>query len=207
MYRLLTAVAVFCILCGQQASAAIVTVNFDSDPVGATSTNPYMSPGFPEVTFFDDNGSNLQIAVVSGVFPVGATSSGNQFLAIGDTDPSALVFTFSQLVDSLSFTFGGDVNLASQAVLTLFNGGAAVGSPIVVSTTGLSGNVINPISSGVPINFDSARFVFTGANGNPADALELVDTIVFNTVTAIPEPSSLMLLGVGAVFSLRRRRR
>src|SRR6185295_11143826 len=84
------------------AGASLTTITFENDPVGPTS-NSFVSADSPLVTFSNTVGLGL---------------------AVGDNDNSALVMSFSTVMDFLSVDFGNDDPLRSQAgdtaILTLF---------------------------------------------------------------------------------------
>lgn len=199
---------------GHPASAAIVTVDFDA--IAATCCYAHVVPGgprgpvlvFPDVTF--DSGVVMSEDGWSG----GATTAPNlygtsDFIPLADSSllPGFITGTFTGTVDSITldiingfgasvFTLSaydvGDVLLDSDAIAL-----AAFTTPGFVGSASVSGSGIK-------------KFKVTSSQATRSIDFA-IDTVVFdieNGAAIIPEPTSLLLFGLGGLGAgwMRRRR-
>lgn len=164
-------------------------IDFEGDSFGAVS-NGFTSTSDSGVHFTDTIGSGLQIHSHQAL--------GSQNLVVFGDDASQLQINFDFAIDFLSLFFGNDdpgfSNAGDLAWLEIFNGGSSVGlTSVLMNRNDLTDQLID-ISAA---SFDSAVFWYGDVNGAAINLIEAVDNISFNTANAVPEPTSLALLGLG----------
>jgi hypothetical protein len=175
-----------------------------------------VNPSQPRRTFVDLGGGGNGLAVTwtsSGIFaqtqdPVLGSQIGGNGGASSDT--AALVYnpTIADLGVSKEWVVSLDVD-ATSATFNLFVDGAKVGSVGGVGTNdwaggdngrffGLSGSVLTDIFTGG-----------TGAVGPGATEATASNLRIYNNtfVATVPEPSALMLCGLGGIALILRRRK
>lgn len=178
------------------AQASIIT--FEAQPIGLTD---------PFVIGVD--GINVSFASPA-TFSVGASFfsslTGHVLL---DADPiiGNLVIGFSSLVQNVSLNFATNSGVGPALLLQAFTGG--IGGTLVGSAS---------VAGVVPIGGFTFPEGVIGLSGVAFDTLRLsttapdfaVDNIQFVNANAVPEPTSLLLFGsgaVGLVVSLRRKKK
>ncbi len=177
-------------------AAQATVIDFTSETSGA-KTNGYTVSG---VQFFDTLGNDLSLQ------DWGHQSHGKA-LGVFSDDASMLRMVFSGVSNLLAIDFGNDDACCSQAgnvaLLKLFLNGTQVGQ----TTVALNRNdLMDQTITLAGIDFNEAIFGYTNTSFNPINLIEIVDNITF--AAAVPEPGSLLLLGLGAVgFAVSRRRR
>ena len=165
----------------------VTAIYFEGDTTG-NKANGFVSVGSPVASFFDSNGSGLEV-----------DNFGNQgigqALANNGDDAGFLQIKFSQIENMIQLSFGNDdpccIGVGGKGHLTVFLGNVQVGQAdtvvnrddIMNQTVGISG-----------VAFDEARFQYIEANNSPSNLIEVVDNITFDRV---PEPASIALLGLG----------
>jgi hypothetical protein len=185
------------------ASAAPTTIDFEAGPLGP-QPNGFSATGFPGVTFSDTIGAGLQVGLSTL-----AECAFTNCLAVLPDDASRLQINFAFDVTSVSVDFGNDdsrvITANDRAWLQAFNNG------ILVATASVAPNVDDVLNQAISVAaaaFDEVLFWYGDAAGNPIALAETVDNITYDTVTAVPEPASLALLGFGFLgLGLFRRRK
>lgn len=179
--------------------ASADTVNFACDSAGAKA-NGFVSCGSPNVSFYDSNGSGLEVGNFGG-------QSDGQGLANRGDDPGYLLMNFTGVYTYLTLDFGNDDPFwaapGSQAALYLYLGGNLVGSIFMENNLD---DLMNQTISTFGIAFDQAVFMQIGPWVAGQDGLiEVVDNIEFGQV---PEPASMVLFGSGLIaLGTRLRKR
>lgn len=80
--------------------------------------------------------------------------------------------------------------------------------PFASNGEGSSQVVVTENSTGILASgVDAIRFVMRGDSSNPNVVGVIREIDVFGSVTSVPEPSSMILLGLGSLLSVYRRRR
>ncbi len=195
------------------AHATLISIDFESDSLGAIG-NGFSSVDAPGVLFTDTVGADLFLLT-------GTEADGQSLAVFGDFDSSGLLIEFGTNLDFLELAFGNDdpltTNYGDLATLRLYLGTSLVDDvTLLLNRDDLMNQWISYGSVGGAILFDSAIFAFTdpfgsfntgGGTGANVGSTEVVDNIRFNTVTSIPEPSTLGLLLSGLLLMLAVRQR
>ena len=201
------------VLVSQGAQAAVISINFDTDALGAPLTIPGFYSSIPShltelyaplgVHFSGPNATNGGgIVNQSGNFGVNARSGVN-FLAFnvnpgvsyGDlghpTDPETI--TFDTLMDTVSIYAAGGNNANTFVMAGFDTGGSLVVSQSVTTQT------FAPLQISWPLGLRSVRLSVTAPPTN--------DYFVYDDLFAssVPEPSSALLLGALSAVGLARR--
>jgi len=197
------------IACCQSASAALVTINFDSltaapfsaagnsIPVAARLSNQFASSG----VLFESLSPYVPVVNLG----IGTTSPPN---AIGGSSADGLI-SYSVPI-TLTFVSPLDPNVPGVTNFVSIKGDTVV--------TGLGSNTMialdilgNPIAFDVKVEPPAVTLTVTGVGihkviiiGSGSTAF---DDLSFNTVTAVPEPATLLLTVTGAAVLLLGARR
>ena len=177
---------------GAYANAAIVTIDFESDSLGAVA-NGFSSVDAPGVTFTDSSGANLELG------DYGSQGDGNSLAVFAD-DTSFVTIDFGTMISSLSMDFGNDdpsrAGAGDIALLKLFSGAIEVGTASVVLNLD---DVMNQTISFSGLMFDSASFGYANSSNAYIDLIEVIDNITFDDagVNNVPGPSILALFALG----------
>ncbi|MBU2978102.1 PEP-CTERM sorting domain-containing protein [Alteromonas sp. C1M14] len=195
-----TVIAGSVLLLSNVVSAALVTIDFESDTTGV-QVDGFSSVDASGVYFSNSTGNSLEL----GNF--GSQSDGIG-LGIFADDASALNISFDSQISFLSLDFGNDdpgyTQSGDVALLTLFNGASQVAQTSIEMNLD---DILNQTISYSGVLFDSASFVFADASFNPLSLIEIVDNITYETsAVSVPEPSTLAILALG-VFGLAARKR
>jgi len=182
------------------AAGPTTTENFDSLVAGSAVTS-LPSIGVTSVTTDGDHGSTQAEVASLPVYLTDSTHSGNQFLASEVASPTfataGLNFSLSGSATAVGL-WVTDVGPLGGFVITLFDGATNVGSFTFGAQT-------------VPDSFvgltSSLAFnrVFVDAE-NEFDSWGL-DDLTLSSPSAVPEPTTLALIGSGLAGALVRRRR
>jgi len=198
------------LLCVGQAKADLIT--FEGDLTGAKPQGfrPFRSNATVVASFFSTLNSPLTVFGTGG----GAQTRALIVGTLGPTadNTSALRIEFDKTIDFLSFRFGNVENLPAgggRAFLEVFLNGVSVGS----SQVDVNGNLLldqTIMFSMSGVVFDEAFFQYRGSFGVPLNVREAVDDIAFTQAaapTAVPEPTSVLLIATGAAGLLAKARR
>lgn len=227
MHRtLLTTAATLALVAGADAATATTTLNFTNmrlDRAGWSSSEGEtiaLTNGLASTSGFSATGGTL-------------TATANDFDIFGDTNSYDLVMTIVitgngisvpsngivqlGLGDSVSYATptltiyeAGTLNVASNVTVDAFNGFFDARTSIFgVSDTGSitnSGATLNQsLVSGLNTYGPTSDVTFTNTPGG--DAININSISGGFTVTAVPEPSSTALLGLGGLALILRRRK
>jgi len=187
--RLAALIPVAVIAVASTASAAPILIGFDSDPAPVNVANGFTSADSGAVHFSDTSGADLIVLNSATV------SNGSNALAVFYDDASALRIDLDFVAEAISFDFGNDDPLFSQAsdqaVLTTFLGGTQVGQVMVAMNRN---RAMDQTIAFAGVNFDSAIFQFAVGKG----LAEVVDNL--SITPAIPEPGAAVVFATGALL-------
>jgi hypothetical protein len=208
-----------------------INVNFQATFDGVLkiyATENYEHVGSPLVDVEFSNGSNVNEAVTSSSHdlakviqrarPAGGRASLDIDSAVVVADAESGGYSSPNLGDFLLSTVGAGSTvyepLLSSALASAFlevdmNEYLSSGGGHSVPAAGSTINFVNGQCSIPGIFAGSEPFLFDPSVGlvNPSPFTGSLDVIGVTSIAAIPEPSSLALLALGAVASLRRRRK
>jgi hypothetical protein len=217
----LAAAVTLCLLSNAASAADPVRITFDADdPIGGLAEgatlsdqyaafgvtfapNAFSGPGGPVTDWATNTDMTIATSPAGDVGGLGSPSlvSGNVLHSYGgwldeDGDPSFGAY-FSQGVSSFSADFAG-VFYPDSVVLYAYNGSTLLGTASSVIESGqftLSFSSATPITSVV-------------VNNGAYDDWVGVDNITFTAVSAVPEPSTYAMfgLGLGLLGVVRRKR-
>lgn len=222
-YTVITSVAAFSLLALPMSAAVIADFNFTGATQalrGASSDTELNSTAtFAPIPNLTDVGTTDSTGGVA--FIRASATSNNLADALTDTD----VFTVTIAADedfvfnltSLTFDYGGSsdtIDLITNAVIHSggstvfneeFNAGRVSAGAGGSFDTGNSADLSGPTFQGIT----SATFTFANFdNTNSGSSTNRWDNIVINgEVVAVPEPSSIALLGLGGLALILRRRK
>ena len=206
------AASTFVLALSTSAAFAATTFNFEGTATGYYSgsltivdgaTTMTVTPdGNPSGFVLVDNGSVSTIPALLGTKAV----IGSKVSPLSSGQFSALRFTFSQLIDSITFNFG--------------DSGGDNDGPVTISAYSASNVLLGSVTDTYPSGFSAGKtqtLNFLGAKYYVASSLggENNDNSIFwdisnfrAAVGAVPEPASwaMMLVGFGVVGSAMRRR-
>lgn len=196
---------------GVKAASAASVITFESEAVGP-KTQPYTVAGVEFAGIgFSPPGLTPPMEVMTNTLEGGV---GNHILKYGqdDSKDGQLGIRFGSPVTSFSLEFGNDDpanftlgNLSARLIVYL--SGVQVGTVVVAAN--VNDLIDQTISATVAGGFDFAKFeYFTPFSGNHAALTMLVDNITFEPAP-VPEPATLVLMGVSLLTAggWRRRRR
>jgi hypothetical protein len=201
------------VLAGSIGNAQASTITFEDHAVGSGVAVPALGDLTSGGFFFDTASDVYQLANNSAKVDDGST-----YLVTEGNQPRSAV-TFSQTSGAAfaltSFDYAewqSDIPGSHSYPTTITVTGTQVGGNILTATFSLDGIFDGP---GGASDFQTATFVNwtnlssvtllgTGSTTNPLNYFA-VDNIVVDT-TAVPEPATLTLLGLGSACLIRRRR-
>lgn len=137
---------------------------------------------------------------------------GQNFNGNGSSAPGEVTFTFNTPTNYFSTFLTGTQEGLPGDIQIFFNDGTSQIVPFATVNNNLSKNP--GMAGGVQFfalrtetNITSLRFVTTGATAFARDLIGLDDVRFGFSDNAVPEPSSLVMVGAGAVLVLLRRRK
>ena len=170
------------------AQADLIT--FTTDTTGG-KPNGWISAESALVSFTDSNGTGLNVQ------DFGVQSIGKGLEVQTDNDSSILIMNFTQKMQSINMDFGNDDPAwitAGNAVLTLFDGATQVGQVLVAMNLN---DIMDQTIAYSGSYFDKATLEYQVSRISDSGGLiEVVDNI---EITAAPEPTTLLLLGLGVL--------
>lgn len=194
--------------------SSISAINYETSPLGA-GIAPY-NP-LPGVTVSMDNvqaGFSGVMNTDNGQLGWNTTPLGSKHLRFApsfNNQVSKVTFKFGALINSFSTIYTGAQNdFAGEFEMRGFrNGiqkwGMTQGKPAPVNNNTSVGHY-GFVTDDAGLFFDEVRFLSVGDRTNSSDNVGLDDTF-FTYCQAVPEPTTIAALGLGALAMIRRRAR
>jgi PEP-CTERM motif-containing protein len=196
--RLMYVLVAVLLIIGLPTSGSAVLIGFEDFPVDGT-TGPVVTNQYPSVTFSSDPGFSNYVSTQPGI------GFGNNFLCTGPNGGSInctaqTTLTFTSPVNSLQFWEVGSNSLGTVAQVDVFVSGSLTATENIPGTAQF--NTPSLVDLSAFSNVTSIKIY------NITDAGGLGwDNFSFNTTASIPEPATLLLLGLGliGVAGVRRK--
>ena len=205
-------------------------INWDGVPVGSSDPNPFAGDFFnvtsPRGVVFSTPGTGFLVSANAGGatpalfgFPTDFQTFSSQklFTAVNSSITDVNFFIPGTTTAATTSAFGlifVDVETADAAKIEFFDASSTLiytRTALVAGNQGLSlvGAVANAGEqiSRVRITSGVNTIVSNGVLGNQTDDIVVMDDFLYATPTAVPEPGSLSLIGVGISALLWARRR
>ena len=185
------------------ASADIVTLDFTNDG-GSVGVDLDTNPGLDELPFAVDAGDGLVLTVTAatGVGDLTLNGTGGSFGVNSAGSDSTARFD-ADLGESVTISFNRDVDIFNIN----FNGLSAAEGFLVGDVAVVGGENSVDFAEGV-LSFEAGEGIFLTSTGGANGDAEVGIAQITLHVKAVPEPSSALLLAMGAgAFGLVRRRR
>jgi hypothetical protein len=180
------------------ASAATVQITFNNSFISTTSGNHL-------VTDFGGDGVQDNMFGIHGVTPTGSVANvGLLFAGMGFIASAGLFSGYEARVFGapLGVADGGGSFVALGLVPVSFTDDNVRGGSATIGYLDLTARAVSPDRGRITVN----RLIFDDATGGTIAGLS-VNNAAFTEFAAVPEPSSLGLLALGAGGLLARRRR
>gem|GEM_PF-3086451 len=206
---------------GNTDTTTTATIGFASADSNVTASDISNADAPGGLEFYRIRNPFSGAAYSSDVLIIGAASAGASFDsddAFGNTPGEYIEFTVTATsgyvlnLDDLTFNTarGGSSGTRSWALRTsLTSGDFATGTPTAIRTNGgtTMDNELVDLSAGTFQNITSVTFQLATISDASGLAIDYDDIVLNGTVTAIPEPSSLGLMGLAlGLFSMMYRR-
>lgn len=176
---------------------AVTLIDFSNSPVGALSAGSILTTqysSFGVIFSATENGLPVNLAVVDNY----TVAAGGIYL--GNTDSN----TFLNRHDTITITFSNPVNNVSWLTESL--GNLSITFNAYSSSNALLQTVVTPAAG---VSWGATSFSVSGISR--IEANQPVDNWAWGldnlSYTAVPEPASALLLGLGSLGILARRRR
>ncbi len=202
-------IAFFAVTLSMVGTASAITINFDEFGVAPTvfnNANPLRNAYAGQGVFFTGPSPLAGGAVLDQASNFGVNAlSGRNFLAFNRSDTGVTMLNGGRPFDPETITFSNFVNQVS-----IFASGGVFQGTFVMSAYG-AGNTFLGASL---VNTNAGQWGLVGVNtgANAIDHVTLTEVsgatfFVYDDLSAVPEPATMAVLGLGAAALLRRRRK
>ena len=174
-----------------------------NDPTDAQVLTDNGSDGGPDAVWTDSEGYAVQLALSDGT-----TASDNPYIGKRTDMTNSSLLGSSSAYTWVNDSSGANIVATSGSLVTLEFILDRVGVDEMLTTFTISqgGSVLSTLqmtdSSGIYTTFDQLFFRFSKAEGSA----DLIDFQELNVELVVPEPATMVLMGLGGLIAARRKR-